>query len=56
MKENINVIHQGRGGYVEYRGSRYSICMESNGSFSILFPDGNVKNNSQAQLAGLKKL
>ena len=37
--KNINVIHQGRGGYIECEGFRFDIEMMANGpTFAIYFP------------------
>lgn len=54
MLPEVNVVHQGRGGYVECDGAKYSIESFSGGHFSIFFPDGNRHSRLQVHLNALK--
>nr|WP_321440584.1 hypothetical protein [uncultured Hyphomonas sp.] len=40
MSDKITVVHEGRGGYVEYQNVRYTIDHVGEGCFCIHFPDG----------------
>ena len=53
--QEIEEVHEGRGGYIEYRGSRYDIDLVGPGHFSIHFPSGNKHNNLQEHLDVLKE-
>lgn len=35
--DQITVVHEGRGGYVEVEGYRYPIALEEGGRFTIFF-------------------
>jgi len=50
----INVVHQGRGGYVECEGKQYPIELFERGHFSISFPAGNRHARLQEHLDTLK--
>ena len=52
---DIQVIHQGRSGYVELEGYRYGIEMFAGGHFSIAFPSGNRHGRLQFHLEQLTK-
>jgi hypothetical protein len=47
---DINVTHQGRGGFVEYQGYKYGIEHINEGHFCISFPSGNSHKDLQAHL------
>ena len=49
----IDVVHQGRSGYVEIDGYRYGIELFDGGHFSIAFPDGNRHSRLQTHLNSL---
>ncbi len=53
MQEAIKIVHQGRGGYLEFDGCRYGIEHVEGGSFAIFFPDGNRHGNLQDHLEKL---
>ena len=44
---NVKVNHEGRSGYVEYEGHKYTIENISEGHFCIHFPDGNRHSELQ---------
>ena len=41
MSDSVKVVHEGRGGYVELDGFRYTIDHVEGGVFCIQFPSGN---------------
>lgn len=49
----MNLVHQGRGGYLEIDGYRYPITLEQGGHFCIVFPAGHRHNKLQAHLDAL---
>lgn len=53
-ESDVNVVHQGRGGYVEYEACRYSIGLEQEGHFCIFSPCAHRHGNMQAHLDRLK--
>lgn len=55
-KINPKIIHEGRGGHIEYDGYNYDIEHIDGGHFSIHFPSGNNHNNLQEHLDVLKEL
>jgi hypothetical protein len=52
---NIKVVHEGRGGYVEYQGYKYYIELVGAGHFCIGFPSGNRHKYMQQHLDLLKE-
>ena len=52
---NIKVVHQGKSGYVELQGKRYSIEVFAGGHFLISFPCGNRHSKLQEHLEVLKE-
>ena len=53
--KNIKTVHEGRGGYVLYKGARYNIDHIEAGHFSIHFPSGNCRPDLQEHLVVLTK-
>ena len=49
----IEIVHEDRGGHVELEGYRYSIKMLASGHFSIASPNGNRHNRLQSHLKQL---
>ena len=49
----MNVVHQGRGGYIEIDGCQYPIELLQGGHFCILFPNKQRHRNSQQHLDAL---
>lgn len=53
MPDKIKIVHEGRGGYVEYDGFRYTIDHVDQGCFCIHFPSGNRHKKLQAHFDAL---
>jgi hypothetical protein len=51
-----NVVHQGRGGYVEIDGKQYAIEMFPGGQFCIHFPCGHHHSKLKDHLVALMTL
>ncbi|MEQ9586463.1 MAG: hypothetical protein RJS97_00575 [Parvibaculaceae bacterium] len=47
MTEDIKTVHEGRGGYVEPEGVRYTIDHVAEGCFCIHFPSGKARKERQ---------
>ena len=47
MTDTIKTVHEGRGGYVELEGVRYTIDHVAEGCFCIHFPSGKVREQRQ---------
>lgn len=47
MTEDIKTVHEGRGGYVEFEGVRYTIDHVAEGCFCIHFPAGKARKDRQ---------
>ena len=47
MSDEIKVVHEGRGGYVELEGRRYTIDHVEGGCFCIHFPNGHRHKSLQ---------
>ncbi len=53
---SFEIVHEGRGGYVEIEGARYPIDHVSEGRFVIQFPAGNRHPRRDAHRAALAAL
>lgn len=52
----MHIVHQGRGGYIEIDGARYSIEHVGEGRFCVCFPSGNRHARREQHLAALAAL
>lgn len=53
MADEIKTVHEGRGGYVEFEGIRYTIDHVAEGSFCIHFPRGKARKDRQRHFEAL---
>ena len=53
---SFEIVHEGRGGYVEIEGARYPIDHVAEGRFVIQFPAGNRHPRRDAHRAALAAL